>query len=221
MASAGPVYSELTFPLAPADRPYTFINMVATIDGKTVSGTRTEPVGDLGSEADHQTLRQIEEAADAILIGAGNLRSTLGLWYPKEKIRIVASRSGKLDYGSRFFTDAPDKAMVMAPTEVEVPAPHKKLPDNFRGALARLRHEFGVERLLVEGGSDLNGDFLREDLADELFLTVAPKIKLGECLPTYAGGEALRRDQLLPFTLLEVKQVGDEVFLRYRRKWEK
>ena len=80
--------------------------------------------------------------------------------------------------------------------------------------------EKGVERLYVLGGSDLNGQLLGADLVDELFLTVAPKVRLGDDLPTYAGGEALPRSDLLDFTLVESHVVQDEVFLRYRRRKE-
>ena len=53
-------YSDLTFPQPAGGRPYVFCNMVATIDGKTVSGGLDETVMDLGSPADHAAMRQIE-----------------------------------------------------------------------------------------------------------------------------------------------------------------
>lgn len=191
--------------------------MVATIDGKTVSGTSEQPVSDLGSETDHIFMRRIEDAADAILLGAGALRSTPGLWYPKDKLRVVASRSGALDYRSRFFADAPNKVVVICPDSAVVPKEFKKLGNDFPGAFLALRQDFGVNHLLVEGGSALNGQLMELDLIDELFLTVAPKVKLGDCLPTYAGGKPLARQNLQRYRLLEHLIVGDEVFLRYRR----
>jgi riboflavin biosynthesis pyrimidine reductase len=191
--------------------------MVATIDGKTVSGNPGEPVGDLGDDIDHATMRALEDAAQAVMTGAGNLRSTPNLWYPEALYRVVATRSGKMDYQSRFFSDAPEKAFVACPEGVAVPKPFKKLPNDFAVALKILRQEVGVERLLVEGGSDLNGSLLRLDVVDELFLTLAPKIKLGENLPTYAGGAPLSRDQLQNYELIEHHKVGEELFLRYRR----
>ena len=206
------------FPEAPKSRPYTFINMVSTIDGKTVTGTRRESVPDLGSDHDHEVMRQLELAADGVLIGAGNLRATKGLWYPAELFRIVATRSGDLDYGSRFFVDAMDKAMVIAPDNVHVPQEIMRLPNDFPSALKRLKSDFGIERLLIEGGSDLNADLLRLDLVDELFLTLAPKVKLGRDLPTYAGGEPLPGRDVQHYGLVEHHVVGDEVFLRYRRR---
>ena len=217
------VYANLTFPDAPETRPYTFINMVATIDGKTVSGERTEPVGDIGSKSDHRIMRRIEAAADAVMLGAGSLRSTPGLWYPREQVRIVVTRSGEVDYGWRFFSDAPDRAIVVAPEggSVSPPAPIRLLapgsPVSFPEVLRRLRLEVGIERLLIEGGSELNAQLLELDLVDELFLTLAPKIRLGRDVPTYAGGDPLPRERMQRYRLVEQHQVGDEMFLRYRR----
>jgi riboflavin biosynthesis pyrimidine reductase len=195
-----------------------FINMVATIDGKTVTGDANEPVADLGSETDHATMRGLENVADAVLIGAGNLRATPKIWYPNELKRIVATKSGNLNYSSRFFTDAPDKVFIICPREVDIPKPYVKLSGDFQTAFRALRVEHNVTKLLVEGGSHLNGEILRRGLADELFLTLAPKIKLGENLPTYAGGEPLPRDEVQSYELLSTQQVGQELFLRYRRQ---
>lgn len=211
------LYSDLSFPEPPADRPYTFINMVATIDGKTVSGSREEPVGDIGSEVDHGLMRRIEDAADAILLGAGALRSTPGLWYPAEKIRIVATESGNLDYKSRFFRDAPGKAIVLCPESAGVPHGVNRLMNDFVDAFSTLRTDWNVKHLLVEGGSALNGQLLELNLVDELFVTLAPKIKLGDCVPTYAGGNPLPREKMQLYRLLQHQVMGDEIFLRYRR----
>ena len=74
-----------------------------------------------------------------------------------------------------------------------------------------------VERLLIEGGSELNAALLALDLVDELFWTVAPNVKLGRGVPTYADGEPLPRGSLLSFEIVSVHQVVDELYLRYRR----
>lgn len=204
-------YSGIDFPNAPATRPYTYINMVATIDGKTVTGTRNDAVADLGSSTDHSVMRWLEETSDGVMLGAGSLRSTPGLWYRKDLFRFVVTYSGKIDYTCRFFTDSPEKAYLVGPGDWQQ-IPH----DNMKSTLQVIK-SLGVERLLIEGGSELNASLLKEDLVDELFLTVAPKVKLGRDIPTYAGGDPLPKDALLQFVLVESHTVGNEVFLRYRR----
>lgn len=222
MISEEGVYPRLEFGPSPPERPYVYINMVATIDGKTVSGGRDEPVQDIGSEVDHATMRQIERASDAVLIGAGSLRATKGIHYPKGMKRIVASASGDVPVDRRFFSDEPETAFVATTEGTKVPDGLNVIECgtdhlDFGLLLSVLSREHGVQRLLVEGGSEINASLLHEDLVDELFLTIAPKVKLGRDLPTYAGGEALPREGMLQFRLLTCVQSGDEVFVRYRR----
>lgn len=218
------VYAGLSFPDPPGDRPYTFINMVTTIDGKIVTGTREESAQDLGSDLDHDTMRQIQNAAQAVLIGAGNLRASPKIWYPQHLVRVVATRSGNVDKSSRFFTDAPEKAYVLT-TESNrdaVPAGLQVLAfgqdeTDWRKLLQFLRQNLGIQRLLIEGGSNLNSQLLRLDVVDELFMTLAPKIKLGKDVPTYADGKPLDREDVQKYELLSHQVVESELFLRYRR----
>jgi len=222
------IYANVSFPSGPDHRPYVITNMVVTLDGKVISGERNEAVADLGSELDHQVLRHLERAAGAVLIGAGTLRATSGIWYPTDVLRCVVTASGRFDPRSRFFTDVPDRAYV-ATTE-ECDSPDLRSVANVlrfgRGTVdlsAMLRHlrtELGVPTLLCEGGSDLNGRLFGLDVVDEMFMTLAPWVKLGDATPTYAGGSALPRGALLAFELVESHRVADELFLRYRRNRE-
>lgn len=201
-------------------RPFVFINMVTTLDGKILTGERDEPVMDLGSPTDHATMRFLEAQADAVLIGASSLRATPKLWYPSRLRRIVLTQRGELPWDSRFFTDAPEQAVVVSP---EKPA---ALPDGVRwiaftdwsSLLATLQRDFGVQRLLIEGGSEVNAQVLRDDLVDELFWTVAPKIKLGRDVPTMADGSPLARKEVTRWELIAQERHADELFLRYRRQ---
>ena len=218
------VYEELELPEPPEDRPYVFINMVSTIDGKILTGDRDEPVFDLGSKTDHATMRQIQARADGILIGAGTLRSTPKLWYPDGKYRFVASRSGKIDPFVRFFSDDPSRAFVATSISAAESVPEDaqaicvgQSELDFEELLGIMRNEMDIRYLLVEGGSHLNSDLFRLNLVDEIFLTFAPKIKLGEDVPTIADGIPLARADVQNYELMSVKPVDSELFLRYRR----
>lgn len=216
-----PVWDHLDLPAPPPDRPTVLVNMITTVDGKIVTGERTEPVADLGSPVDYATMRALQRRAQGVLVGAGNLRATPGMWYPSELFRFVATRTGRVPTDGRFFTDAPERAFVICPESV--PASGNAIAFgrdevDWSRALAAVRHELGVQILLVEGGAELNAALLRADLVDELFLTLAPKVKLGRDVPTYAGGDPLPRGNLLSLELVDQRRVGDEVFLRYRRR---
>lgn len=195
------------------------MNMVATIDGKTISGERSEHVMDLGSEVDHRAVRDLESHADAVMIGAQTLRATPRIWFDNRLWKIVVTRSGDLPWGSRFFTDEPSRAIVLYFGETPL-CPHRETKlwplESLAKSLSALRSDLDVRYLVLEGGSELNASLLSAGLVDEVFLTIAPKIKLGRETPTIAGGTALPREALLLFALISHAVVDGEVFLRYR-----
>ena len=47
---------------------------------------------------------------------------------------------------------------------------------DLRLATSRLRTRFGIRRLLLEGGGNINGGFLEAGLIDEISLLIAPAI---------------------------------------------
>lgn len=214
-------YPALILGEAPPSRPYVVINMVATIDGKTITGERDEHVMDLGSSVDHAAMREIQSAVEAVMLGAGSLRAVPKLWYPAELFRFVATRSGNFDASWRFFSDAPSKAFLVGPRSLASEScaciTAGDFETDWHAILWQIRERLGVQRLLVEGGSTLNAELLRAGLVDEIFLTVAPKVKLGATTPTIAGGVPLTRDQVQDWELVSCQPIGNEVFLRYRR----
>src|SRR5918997_2128698 len=65
-------YADLDLPPGEARRPYTVINAVGTIDGRGAVAGKSTPIG---SEVDHRLMRNIRASVDAVLVGAGTLRS--------------------------------------------------------------------------------------------------------------------------------------------------
>lgn len=201
------VYPSLAFPAAPSGRPYVAMNMVSTLDGKIYAGHANQPVG-LGSAVDKATMRQIESAVDGIMIGHNTLKASPGLWYPAGPRLFVVSGSGEVARTGRFFTDDPSRAEVIT---------SESGPIDFKLVFQQLTQTHNIRTLLVEGGSQLNASLFAHDLVDELFLTLAPVVKLGRDVPTIADGDPLRAEALPKFQLVSSIPVGDELFLRYRR----
>lgn len=85
--------------------------------------------------------------------------------------------------------------------------------------LVFMLQEKGYKKALVEGGPTLLTSFLKEDLIDEIFLTISPKIFGSEkdMTLTLTEGYLFPPDKIKKFKLLSVKKAGDEVFLRYRK----
>ena len=78
-------------------------------------------------------------------------------------------------------------------------------------ALQKLHDLFGIKKLLLEGGSILDGAFQRADVIDELSLVVAPVV-------AEAGSKPLFTDARMEnYRLAEAKNMDGVLWLNYRR----
>ena len=84
--------------------------------------------------------------------------------------------------------------------------------------LVKLRREFGIEKLLLEGGGGINGSFLAAGLIDELSVLVAPVADGSVGTPSLfdrrAGAGGARALELLAVE----RRASDVLWLRYRVK---
>ncbi|CAN1210334.1 5-amino-6-(5-phosphoribosylamino)uracil reductase [Tumidithrix helvetica PCC 7403] len=84
--------------------------------------------------------------------------------------------------------------------------------------LHRLFTQFGVQRLLVEGGPSLNYAFISQGWCDEIFLTLSPRLVGGvENSSVIAGaGYGMGTGDLPQLKLRSLYRHEDELFLRYQ-----
>ena len=83
-------------------------------------------------------------------------------------------------------------------------------------ALKKLKDLFGIETLLLEGGSILNGAFHWAGLIDELSLVVTPQGAEEEDYPLFYG---MNKDDMDDYAMVEIKDQGKNViWQRYKRK---
>ena len=226
------LYTELDVPAAPADRPWTYLDMVASVDGAAALDGRA---GGLGGEADRLAFSRLREWCDAILVGAETVRAEdYGPPRPTKEAQarrrarglesiprlIVVTASADLDPGARLFADPQRRPLLLVPEDVTLSADLARVADavavgqrrvGLRAAFARLR-AMGIARLLCEGGPSLNVELLREDLVDELFLTIAPLL-VGSDAPRIVTG-----DLAVPRTaaLVELREHEGALLARYR-----
>jgi len=234
-------YSSLVLPEPPPGRPFVYINMVTSVDGKaTVDGSERG----LGSPDDQRMMHELRVHADAVINGASTLRISgssprvrdAGLKAQRKQrglapqaMGVVVTRSGDLPLDAPFFTSKDYDAVVVVvdttPQErvsaISATGRHvitvPDRPDNGAEIVRTLRDRFGVRHLLCEGGPTLNQTFLLAEVADELFLTIAPWIVAGEENLTAAEGAPFHRLTMPRLRLLQYfhDQATDELFLRY------
>jgi len=90
---------------------------------------------------------------------------------------------------------------------------------NFHSALRWLRTKWNVQRLLCEGGGQLNDALFRAGLVDEVHLTICPKIFGGRCAPTIAEGIGFQRlAQAQGFKIQSIKRFEGELFTVFSKQ---
>ncbi len=174
------------------DQPGLRLGMVMSVDG---SVTDAEGWTDrLGGEADFRVFRTLRALTDAILVGAGTVRTgRLGPARLRGDLRarrgrppaptVVVSRSLDLDWTLPLFTEAETPTIVVtsrsgrrrAPAHVQVVAEGGDDVD-LPAAVRALHDDLGYEHLLCEGGPALATALIRASLVDELCLSIAPTL---------------------------------------------
>jgi riboflavin biosynthesis pyrimidine reductase len=87
---------------------------------------------------------------------------------------------------------------------------------NLASVLKRLRAQFGIRKLLLEGGGKINGTFLAAGLVDELSILVGPVVDGSAGSPSLADF-ANRRTPARNLKLVSMeRRAGDIVWLRYK-----
>lgn len=88
---------------------------------------------------------------------------------------------------------------------------------DLHAAMELLAEHFGVKRLAVCGGGNINGSFLREGLLDEISMLIAPGIDGRKGMTASFDGAALEIEPSL-LSLQSVERMGDTVWMRYTIK---
>lgn len=82
-------------------------------------------------------------------------------------------------------------------------------------AMAILKEQFGVERMAVVGGGNINAGFLKEHLLDEVSILIEAGID-GRANMTATFDGLSHETEPTPLKLTSVKQYGNGVWLRYK-----
>ena len=223
------------------DRPFVYINVATTADGKMDTFERHGAA--ISSARDKERVDKLRAEADAIMVGGHTLHDE----DPKLTVKSASLRAERLARGlsanpakvgvsarlhlkpdSDFLNAGPSRILLFTTSrtdgsqltmlnscgaEVFI---HESEEVNLILVLETLKKK-GVNRLMVEGGATLNFELMRLGLVDELTMYVAPLIFGGESAPTTAAGSGLVRSDAIPLRLVE-SQIWDDggVLLRYQ-----
>lgn len=196
--------------------------MAASLDGKIghhrLEGDDERVLQGLSSAADQEGLFQRMRTCDAIVVGAGSIRSNrkcLALpdsdtnphWYilarqpiPPEWSFWQQRNMKRTLIGAQLPTHSQDVETIDPGLE------------NFAVFTHRLLQSRGYKRVLLFGGGLVNREFYRQDLVDELHLSVAPLFIGLEQAPVLVQPPL---DKPVKFKLLASQAKENFVFLEY------
>jgi 2,5-diamino-6-(ribosylamino)-4(3H)-pyrimidinone 5'-phosphate reductase len=223
------------------NRPFVFINVAMTADGKIDTFARRGAA--ISSQRDKERVDQLRAESDAIMVGGKTLleedpkltvksealraeRVARGLTPNPIKVGIVTKAELKLH--SKFLHEGDAKVVIFTTHQTsneqlaflrsqgaDVYTDHQEQVD-LTNALATLK-KLGINRLMVEGGATLNFELLRLGLVDEVSAYIAPLIFGGASAPTMVAGSGLERSAALPLKLIQVEQhVDGGIILKYQ-----
>lgn len=223
-----------------AKRPFVAVTFAMTVDGK-ITTKNFSPV-DFTSREDKTHLLRQRALGDAVLIGHSTLKHDnvrLGVPDPKMRearvargqtpypLRVIVSNEGRIDSTLKLFQADISPIVIFSTTRM--PARYQKalrekatlhLSDarsvDLAWMLQQLRRDYGVRLIACEGGATLFRALLKEDLVDQLNLTIAPYLFGGANAPTLTGLSREFLPRAIRCSLTEMRTVGEECFLTYR-----
>jgi riboflavin-specific deaminase-like protein len=228
-------------------RPRVLVNCAISLDGKLNPrpALRHGPFVMSRHPEDPRRMIELRAQADAIVVGAGNLRAddadlalTPGEHARRraagvpEPLRVVVTRRGEGVTPDRPMFDPTLGGASIVAHAATMPADARarlspvatlfeagEEEADIPALLRWLATERGVSTVLCEGGGIINAAFFAARAVDALFLTVCPRILGGFDAPMLVAGPGFAPDALADATLGSVEHLGDELFLRYDFTW--
>ncbi|HZB98381.1 MAG TPA: 2,5-diamino-6-(ribosylamino)-4(3H)-pyrimidinone 5'-phosphate reductase [Nitrososphaeraceae archaeon] len=210
------------------------INAAMTIDGKIATN-----LGDstISSKQDLRRLHRLRCSVDAIIIGIStviidNPRLTVRLVkrHGTTPVRIIVDSIGRIPLDSKILKSASKINTIVAVTKQASDERVDKIKS--AGAIVIVAgtktvdlkelffilKKMGFNKILVEGGGELNWSILQLGIVNELMVTVAPRIVGGRTATTLVEGDGYERiSDGIKMELIKVsRQNNGEVVLYYK-----
>jgi 2,5-diamino-6-(ribosylamino)-4(3H)-pyrimidinone 5'-phosphate reductase len=205
-----------------------------TIDGKIATN-----LGDskISTKQDLRRLHRLRSSVDAVIIGistviADNPRLTVRLVkrHGTTPVRIIVDSIGRIPLDSKILKSASKINTIVAVTKRASDERVDKIKS--AGAIVivagtktvNLKELFfilkkmGFNKILVEGGGELNWSILQLGIVNELMVTIAPRIVGGRTATTLVEGDGYKRvSDGIKMELIKVsRQNNGEVVLYYK-----
>ena len=211
-------------------KPYVILSTAISIDGKI--STRT---GDskLSSSEDFVRLHKLRSKVDGIIVGKNTVikdNPLLSVRYTRGKnpVRIILDSKGEIPSKSKILQTSKKIPTIIAVSKNITKSNLEKLKKfpvdiiitgqksvNIKSLLKKLASK-NMNTLLVEGGGTINWEFIKQNLFDEMIITLSPYLIGGNNAISFVEGIGFDKISKSPqLRLKSIKRLKNHLVLNY------
>ena len=211
-------------------RPYIILSAAISIDGKIATRTGDSK---LSSNQDYVRLHKLRSKVDGILVGKNTVihdNPLLTVRYTKGKnpVRIILDSQGNISSKSKILQTSNEVPTIIAVSKKITKSNLKKLYKfpvdviitgensvNIKSLLKKLSDK-KITTILVEGGGTINWEFIKQNLFDELIITLSPFLIGGNNAISFIQGNGFDKISKSPnLRLKSIKRLKNHLVLNY------
>jgi diaminohydroxyphosphoribosylaminopyrimidine deaminase / 5-amino-6-(5-phosphoribosylamino)uracil reductase len=206
-------------------RPWIRLKIAASLDGKTALNNGVSQW--ITGKAARQDGHRWRARSCAILTGIGTVKAddprltVREINTARQPLKVVVDRhletpvDAKLLFGEKVLIFTADESVKKADELRKKGAQVIGLPDGLgKVDLVKMMHklaDFGINELLVEAGSKLNGALVRENLIDELVIFLAPHLLGERAMGLIDLAELTSLDQKSSLEIQDLRMIGQDI----------
>lgn len=187
--------------------PYVVLKTATTMDGKIA--TKTGDSKWITSDEARKEVYKMREEFDCILTSSNTvIADNPTMKVNKGQIKCVLDKDNRTSKDAKIY----QQGEIYIATKENTPLKNDEL--DLRAVLEEL-YKKGVYTVFVECGGKLAGAFLRENLIDEIYQFIAPKIVNDNSAKSCFDGDSLEKiADCKRFKIYESQLIGDDVLIK-------
>ena len=212
-------------------RPWVILKSALSLDGKIA--TRTGDSKWITGPKARDYVHRLRNRVDAVLVGAGTVRADdprltvrLKSVSTRSPTRIIVGGHNGISMSARVFDNASREKVIYATLDglspnrknklqkmgVEILLMKQKQGQVHLPQLMNMLGAMDITSIMVEGGSMISGNLIKERLVDKVIYFIAPKIIGGKDAPSPVGGHGFGQlSDTLRIKDMTVAKLGDDL----------
>ncbi|MDF0726157.1 bifunctional diaminohydroxyphosphoribosylaminopyrimidine deaminase/5-amino-6-(5-phosphoribosylamino)uracil reductase RibD [Cytobacillus sp. S13-E01] len=207
--------------------PYVTLKAATSLDGK-IATAKGESKWITGPEA-RLDVHKYRHQHDAILVGVNTVIAddpSLTTRLPnggKNPIRVIMDTHLRTPLNSKVITDGEALTWLIVGNQIKEEVKKRYTEKGVRvfvvpfekiviKDMLKILAENGITSVFVEGGSQVNGSFVKEKAVDQVIMYIAPKIIGGNDAPSSIGGSGFDKiAEVFQLSIQSVEQIGSDI----------